>query len=166
MQGSAVFSKDKQYRYALRRTWDPSLPTVLFIGLNPSTADHRINDRTVARCIRFAQDWGFGQLIVANLFAFRTPYPRTLWRARDPIGPRNDRWLRRLIAESDTTVAAWGTHGARFERDRAVLPLLRQPKCLAVSKGGHPKHPLYIRATTRLRELPRIAVPEHISKHA
>jgi hypothetical protein len=153
MKGSAVFSKDRRYRYALRRLWNPARPTILFIGLNPSTADHRINDRTVARCIRFAQDWGFGQLIVANLFAFRTPYPQKLWRARDPIGPCNDRWIRRLIAESQTTVAAWGTHGGRFDRDREVLPLLRRPKCLAVSKHGYPKHPLYIRAATRLRDL-------------
>ena len=152
MKGSAVFSKDRRYRYALRRVWDPARPTVLFIGLNPSTTDHRVNDRTISRCIRFARDWEFGQLIVANLFAFRTPYPRELWRERDPVGPRNDRWLRRLIAESDTTVAAWGTGGARHERDRAVLALLSQPKCLAISKDGHPKHPLYIRATTSLRD--------------
>lgn len=114
MKGSAVFSKDRRHRYALRRIWDPAGPAILFICLNPSTADHRVNDRTVSRCIRFAHDWGFGQLIVANLFAFRTPYPRLLWRARDPVGPHNDRWLQRLIAESRTTVAAWGTHGARL----------------------------------------------------
>ena len=144
---------DRRYRYALRRVWDPSLPTILFIGLNPSTADHRHNDRTVARCIRFGQDWGYGQLVVANLFAFRTPYPRKLWRARDPVGPRNDRWLRRLIADSDTAVAAWGTHGTRFNRNQAVLAMLPQPKCLATTKHGHPKHPLYIRATTTLRDL-------------
>ena len=154
MKGSAVFSKDRRYRYALRRVWDAGKPTILFIGLNPSTADHRVNDRTVARCIRFAQDWGFGQLVVANLFAFRTPYPRILWGASDPVGPRNDRWLRCLIVESHTTVAAWGAHGARFGRDREVLALLPQPKCLAVSKHGHPKHPLYIPATTKLRDLP------------
>lgn len=153
MKGSAVFSKDRRYRYALRRVWDPARPTILFICLNPSTADHRLNDRTVFRCIRFAQGWEFGQLIVANLFAFRTPYPRTLWRARDPVGPRNDRWLRRLIAESHTTVAAWGTHGTRFDRNRAVLALLPRPKCLAITKHGHPKHPLYIPATTKLRDL-------------
>ena len=153
MKGSAVFSRDRRYRYVLRRVWDPTRPTVLFICLNPSTADYRVNDRTVSRCIRFARDWNYGELVVANLFAFRTPYPRTLWRVRDPVGPRNDEWLRRLVAECDTTVAAWGAHGARFERDRAVLPLLRQPKCLAMSKFGHPKHPLYIRASTTLREL-------------
>jgi len=153
MNGSAVFSRDRRYRYALRRVWDPAGPSILFIGLNPSTADHRVNDRTVARCIRFAQDWGFGQLVVANLFAFRTPYPRILWQASDPVGPKNDRWLRRLISESHTTVAAWGTLGARFGRDREVLAQLANPKCLAISKDGHPKHPLYIRATTELRDL-------------
>jgi hypothetical protein len=153
MKGSAVISKDGQYRYALRRVWEPSRPTILFIGLNPSTADQRVNDRTVSRCIVFAQNWGFGQLTVANLFAFRTPHPRLLWKAPDPIGPANDRWLRRLIGESEVTVAAWGNHGTRLGRDRSVLALLQHPKCLAVSKRGQPKHPLYIRATTKLRDL-------------
>lgn len=153
MKRSAVISQDGAYRYALRRVWDLRGPTVLFIGLNPSTADHRVDDRTIGRSIQFAQHWGFGQLTVANLFAFRTPFPRLLWKARDPIGPDNDGWLRRLIAEADVTVAAWGNQGARLARDQAVLPLLRRPLCLAVSKRGHPKHPLYVKGTTTLRDL-------------
>lgn len=160
MKRSAVISKDGRYRYVLRRVWDPARPTVLFIGLNPSTADHRADDPTIRRCVRFARDWGFGQLAVGNLFAFRTPRPRDLWTARDPVGSRNDTWLRRLVAEADTTVAAWGAHGARFGRDQIVLEWLGRPMCLAITNDGHPRHPLYIPATARLRDLADQRTPQ------
>lgn len=153
MNRSAVISRDGLYRYALRRVWDASKPTVLFIGLNPSTADHRDDDPTLRRCMRFAMAWGFGQVAVANLFAFRTPSPRALRRARDPIGPLNDAWLRRLIGGAEKVVAAWGNHGSYLARDRAVLAMLERPKCLGVTGRGFPTHPLYIRATTKLRDL-------------
>ncbi|HKW09717.1 MAG TPA: DUF1643 domain-containing protein [Gemmatimonadaceae bacterium] len=153
MNRSAVISRDGVYRYALRRVWDAAKPTVLIIGLNPSTADHRVDDPTLRRCIRFAMAWGFGQVTVANLFAFRTSSPRALRRARDPVGYGNDAWLRRLIAGCDEVVVAWGNNGAYLARDRAVLTMLERPKCLGLSRRGFPKHPLYVRATTRLRDL-------------
>lgn len=150
---SAVISRDGRFRYSLRRVWDATKPTVLFIGLNPSVADHRIDDQTIRRCITFARSWGFGQLAMANLFALRTPSPRELRRASDPVGPRNDRWLRRLVAEAEEVVMAWGDHGAYLARDRVVLAMLQRPRCLGLSKLGHPRHPLYLRSTTVLCDL-------------
>ena len=150
---SADLSRDGRYRYALRRVWDPNEPAILFVGLNPSTADHRVDDPTIRRCMRFAREAGFGQLIVANLFAFRTPSPRLLRRAADPVGPENDRWLQQLSVEASATVAAWGNDGTFLHRDRAVLELLRAPLCLGVTKRGQPKHPLYVPAAVRLRDL-------------
>jgi hypothetical protein len=148
---SASFSRDGRYRYALRRVWDPSRPAVLFIGLNPSTADHRVDDPTIRRCIRFAADWGFGRLLVGNLFAFRTPSPRVLRDATDPFGPRNDRWLRRLARDADVIVAAWGNDGSYLGRDREILALLGSVHCLGITRRGQPKHPLYVPASTGLQ---------------
>jgi hypothetical protein len=150
---SADLSSDGVYRYALRRVWDPNEPAILFVGLNPSTADHRVDDPTIRRCMRFARESGFGQLIVANLFAFRTSSPQSLRRAADPVGPENDRWLQELSVEASVSVAAWGNGGTFLHRDRAVLELLRAPLCLGVTKRGHPKHPLYVPAAARLRDL-------------
>lgn len=148
-----MFSRDRQYRYVLRRVWAPDKPAILFIGLNPSTADHRIDDPTIRRCIRFARDWGFGQLLVGNLFAYRTPWPRVMHLATKPVGPRNDSWLVRLSEEAAVTVAAWGNGGRYQDRDTHVLPLLRSLRCLGTTKQGLPLHPLYLRATTKLRDL-------------
>src|SRR4029078_1544091 len=98
MTADAIFSRCRQYRYVLRRAWRNDLPEVLFIALNPSTADEASDDATVRRCIGFARDWGFGALAIANLFAFRSSNPLSLRCATDPIGPRNDWWLSRLSA--------------------------------------------------------------------
>ena len=75
----AEFSGCRQYRYAFWRKWAEG-PQVLFIMLNPSTADECVDDPTIRRCIRLAKGWGFGSLAVGNLFAFRTPSPMTLKR--------------------------------------------------------------------------------------
>jgi hypothetical protein len=149
--GSAVFSKCMRYRYVLRRVWDRSKQSVLFIGLNPSTADATNDDPTIRRCIRFASDWGFGSVTVANLFAYRATQPQKLRRARDPIGPENDRWLQDLQSESDLVVAAWGVHGALRERNLEVLGKISPAYCLGLTKEGHPRHPLYLKASARPR---------------
>ena len=90
MEKKAIISKDKIYRYKLSRTWDSTKPTILFIGLNPSIADENIDDQTITRCINFAKDWGYGTLLMANLFAFRSTYPKDIYLIDDPIGKDND----------------------------------------------------------------------------
>src|SRR5438034_1141192 len=124
MTRSAVFSQCRQYRYVLRRRWHDKLPSVLFVALNPSTADEISDDATIRRCIGFARDWGFGALWMANLFAFRSTDPTALLKVRDPVGPRNDWWLARLSLETTLTVAAWGAHGCVNQRAEQVLPKL------------------------------------------
>lgn len=140
----AAFSRCGRYRYAVWRTWNPDKPRVLFIGLNPSTADARRDDPTLVRCMGFARDWGYGGVVTANLFAWRATDPRNLRQATEPVGPGNDRWLRRLVDASTLTVAAWGNHGAwreRADRIRSRFPALY---CLRLTAAGEPAHPLYL----------------------
>jgi hypothetical protein len=153
--GSAVFSKCGRYRYVLRRTWNESGPTVLIIGLNPSTADAECDDPTIRRCIGFARDWGYGSLLVGNLFAYRATHPRVLKSVADPIGPRNDSWLRNLVRQADFVVAAWGIHGSLHSRDMQVLAAVSDVHCLGVTKAGYPRHPLYLSATSMLYSFSR-----------
>jgi hypothetical protein len=146
MTGRAAFSRCRRYRYALWREWDASLPMVLFVGLNPSTADARQNDPTIRRCIDFARRWGYGSLAVGNLFALRTPYPRVLKAAIDPVGLRNDWWLRKLGREASLVIAAWGADGAFLARSESSLELFDQLWCLGRTRSGEARHPLYLRA--------------------
>ena len=54
LKKNAKFSGCRTYRYALWRVWDQSNPYVMFIGLNPSTADETEDDPTVIRCMNYA----------------------------------------------------------------------------------------------------------------
>jgi hypothetical protein len=117
---------------------------VLFVMLNPSTADHERDDPTIRRCIGFAASWGYGALAVGNLFAFRTPFPAQLKRAACPVGRANDRWLERLAAESSRVIAAWGNEGSFLGRDTQVRNFLKPLHAFALTQQGQPRHPLYL----------------------
>lgn len=143
LRSSAELSPCARYRYELRRVWDDTRPLVLFVGLNPSTADATEDDNTSRVCINYAKRWGYGGLLMANLFALRSVEPRALYQAPDPVGLENDKWLKRLQAEAALVVCAWGEHGAFMNRDQIVLGFLSAPHCLTILKSGRPGHPLY-----------------------
>lgn len=169
---SAVFSPCRTWRYTLtRRTgfdvlWPPErdehgeypipmgLPrTVLFVCLNPSTADEEQDDPTVRRCIRFARDWGFPRLVVCNLFGLRSTDPTALYSHPDPIGESNGAWTLQEAMEAKMVVIAWGNHGRLRGRGDEVRKLLGEVApgkvyALGFNASGEPKHPLYLRADT------------------
>jgi len=148
MTKDALISRDGFYRYWLSRTWDHDKKIVIFIGLNPSTADAEKDDPTIRRCISFAQDWGYGGLVMLNLFAFRATHPADMRRAEDPVGPDNDGYIKFMTA-GKTTVCCWGTHGHYKNRDNEVLEMIQDPKMMALSKYGFPRHPLYLRKSLK-----------------
>jgi len=144
LYSDALFSKDRIYRYALWRTWDNSLPKVLFIGLNPSTADEIQDDPTNRRCKRYAQDWGYGGYIMSNIFSYRSTNPKKLTTIKDPIGPDNNYWLKKLHKEAELTIGAWGNYGNLLNRGEEIINLIDNLYCLKITKEGHPSHPLYL----------------------
>ena len=148
---------DGAYRYSLWRRVGPSPGRVLFVMLNPSTADAIADDPTIRRCSGFARAWGYGELEVCNLFAYRTPYPRELLGVEDPVGPSNDRFLSRAAARADRVLAAWGVVGMRSARAAVVLENLRKVplSCLGRTRDGAPRHPLYVPSCTRPRRFSR-----------
>lgn len=142
-----IFSLCRTYRYSLWREWIGGEGYAMFVGLNPSTADEIQDDPTVRRCINYAKAWGYSALCMTNLFAFRATDPAVMKSAIDPVGPDNDAHLIALAAEAGVVVAAWGTHGAHQGREAHVLDILPHLHCLALTKDGHPNHPLYLRKT-------------------
>ena len=148
MERYAQISACGNYRYALERVWDRELSTVLFIGLNPSVADAEVDDPTLNRCIRFATAWGYGGVVMGNLFAYRATNPKELTRVSDPVGPENDEWLMRLRPRVELAVAAWGYRGALHDRATRVAESMGKLHCLGMTRGGAPRHPLYVRAVT------------------
>lgn len=164
--GGAVFNDDRTHRFQLTRTWDVSKGNVTFIGLNPSRADSVTNDRTIKRCIEFANAWGFGGLYFCNLFSFRTPYvygpvknlPGENWfplveKLDEANNKLTDSHLAASIADSEKIICAWGSWEFATERIKQVKELLLKSKhsefyALRVNQNGTPNHPLYMKAST------------------
>lgn len=170
--GWARFSLCKTKRYRLGRIIDPKLVDmsmspaelwkqltgrrVIFLMLNPSTADAFKLDQTVSKCMRFAQRWGAQIVEVVNLFAYRTSLPPELFRAHyegKDIGQCE--WNNAQIIEACTqpdivkVIAAWGNHGAFRDRDQHVCKMLAEAGVQLWSLGitqassvGYPMHPL------------------------
>jgi len=122
--------------------------------LNPSTADASQDDATIRRCIGFAKLWGFGTLIVGNLFALRSTDPKALYGHPDPVGPENDKHLVSISQSARKIICAWGTHGKLRDRGREVADRLEffPLSALKVTADGHPGHPLYLAASTEPKE--------------
>ena len=153
--GVAVFSPDRVHRYWLCRRWDGASDacSALFIMLNPSTADARVLDPTVTRCMSWAMRRGLPGCEVCNVFALRSTDPAGLRKSADPVGPANDAWIAaaasRARAGGAPVVVAWGNHASFLGRDAAVRTLLAgvrglTPLCLGLTGAGQPRHPLYV----------------------
>lgn len=160
MSGDAEISACGNYRYWLTRVWGAG-PRLLFIMLNPSTADSSVDDPTLGRCISFARDNQFGSCELVNLFAFRTAYPSELWmNVSSEPDEVNLQHIRDAVARASKVVVAWGASvrdcdwiGEEVADD--VLQLLQElgvtPYCLGKTKAGYPRHPLFVPGGTMLR---------------
>ena len=158
----ACFDASGLYRYRLWRDWlVPPRPSrrILWILLNPSTADEVVLDPTIRRCAGFSRAWGFTGLEVVNLFALRSTDPGGLRRVEDPIGPGNDTAIAAALGDCHAAVAGWGAHPLAATRAPVVREMaraLRRPLfCLGVTRCGQPRHPLYLAAATRRQRLSR-----------
>jgi hypothetical protein len=100
MSGSeARFSRCGRYRWWLMRRWREGAPTLLFLGLNPSSADAQRDDATLRRLIGLADGWGYGAVEVLNLFSWISTDPAALRQASAPVGPRTDAWIRSRVRQ-------------------------------------------------------------------
>lgn len=157
----AVLSEDRLYRYSLSREWNDSRTRMVWIMLNPSTADALVDDPTIRRCMSFARRYGYGSIEVINLYALRATKPIHLLDHPDPEGPENDETWEQVLTAADgpigPVVAAWGASRpkkvaySKALNSRGVQML--EWKCLGLTSHHAPRHPLYVKADQPLVDL-------------
>jgi len=152
-EAGARFSRCRRWRYLLWRRWDPSRPAANFLMLNPSTADEVRLDPSCTRARNYAAAWGFGAVLITNLFGWRATDPEDMKAASEPVGAGNDRAILEAARRSALVVCAWGNHGEHAGRAAKVACMLRSNrialKCLKMNSSGHPAHPLYLPGNQR-----------------
>lgn len=150
IESGAVISPCEQYRYQLHRIWNRELPLIMWIMLNPSTADASKDDATIRRLTGFTKDWGYGGFYVCNLFAFRATKPTDIPRTPSlAIGDENNDYIQSTSRKCEKIILAWGGHGNRFNRDKEVIKIVTEWEkkdiyCLGLTNDNSPKHPLYL----------------------
>ena len=154
LENDAVISDCGKYRYLLRRAWDDAKPRVLYIMLNPSTADARQDDATIRSCVRLASGLGYGSMEVVNVFGWRATKPDELLTAADPCGPLNEVSVQLALARCDIPICAWGAWPPADAASAYIRNAIRAKRpaafCFGKTKSGAPKHPLYIKSGTPL----------------
>jgi len=151
MEKNALISDCGTYRYKLSRIWDNSKTMVLFIMLNPSTADANDDDPTIRRCIGFAKSWGFGGIMVGNMFPFRATNPKELKKNQDKVYDsevhrKNIEHIQNMKFQCEITVSAWGNPPI----NKLSIGINEgELFCLDLTASGNPKHPLYLKKDLR-----------------
>jgi hypothetical protein len=149
-----VYSADHRYRWQFERRWSEGR-TITWVGLNPGIgATDNAQRPTLRRMVTVSRASGYGGLIVVNLFGLRTRDPKDLRTARDPIGEANDDAIAFATSASvsDMTVACWGHYGGLHDRAQYVMDKVIEGDvyCLGITKGGEPRHPLYVPSDVKL----------------
>ncbi len=143
----AVFTDERTHRLYLWRRWDKEKPWVMFIGLNPSTADERLDDPTVRRCIGFAARWGYGGIFMCNVFTLVSTDPKKL-NVETPIAMGANLAMRVIRGRCSKAVAGWGNLITQVRQGEEWVERIKRElsplHCLGLTKLGHPKHFLYL----------------------
>jgi len=148
MKKRATISNCNKYRYELHREWDKKKGKVLFIMLNPSTACGVTDDLTTRRCVNFAKKWGYGGIMIGNIYPFRAKRPKDLRKWTNNCGKKEYKALfenmdcvRDMAVDAEIIVCAWGCNYPGIPKwiDKMNYGLHYLELC---KDGLTPKHPL------------------------
>lgn len=160
---AAGFNPERTHRYYLSRLWDDKVSKIMFIGLNPSTADELEDDQTVRRLVSFSKSWGFGGFYLTNLYSFIATEPRDMIEyyegktkvMENRLHKKNMESVLRYGRVCSMTVFCWGAsnEGSRQEDHAAkFIRTFKDAYCFGRTQGGHPKHPLFLASHTQLQK--------------
>lgn len=154
LNSGATFSHCRTYRYTLWRIEDESKPLLMYVCLNPSTADEHKDDHTITRLRNFTRGWGYGGFYICNLYAYRATSPKDLMSAKRSVdieGGENTISIVRTVTKCQDIVCAWGNDGssAHFKKYYQYFKE-RELKCFGTTRIGEPKHPLYLSNDSQL----------------
>ena len=149
-----------EYRYILGTRGQKPL---ICIGINPSTAQPDDLDNTLKSVQRIALGNGYDSFLMFNVYAQRATDPDAMEKVCNPLLHRENMAAFRYVLSLSDSPALWAAWGAVIEKRGYLKDCLRdmldigrkygaQWYCAgAITKKGHPHHPLYLRKDEKLR---------------
>lgn len=153
--GNAYITEDEKHRLWLSRTWGPGARYLAILGMNPSAARPDMDDPTIRRDIGFAQRPGFDGLFKINYATYRATDPKQLLALGAAcVHPENKHILQKIGGRCSMVIIATGVvvpelHGYAREAIETLREIKRELWCLGFTKGGYPKHTLYLKSNTK-----------------
>ena len=149
-----------EYRYILgTRGKNP----LICIGINPSTAEPDNLDNTLKSVERIALGNGFDSFIMFNVYAQRATNPDAMEKTYNPLLHRENLEAFRYVLSISEKPAIWAAWGAIIEKRKYLPDCVRDMVAAgqefgatwhcagAITKKGHPHHPLYLRKDEKLK---------------
>ena len=137
--------------------------SLVFIGVNPSTATDKTYDPTIRKTEKFAKIYGYDSWIMINLYPKRTPDPNKLPQEMNVyLHNKNLKHIRELLkslSAKPTILASWGNSILKREyllsclwdiRDETVFHYATWKRLGELTQKGHPRHPLFTSFDTPL----------------
>ena len=149
-----------EYRYILGTRGENPL---ICVGINPSTAQPDDLDNTLKSVQRIARFNGYDSFLMFNVYAQRATDPNTMEKVPNPILHRENMAAFRYVLNLSPAPAVWAAWGSIIEKRRYLPECLREMLAIgndcgarwycagAITKKGHPHHPLYLRKDEVLR---------------
>ena len=149
-----------EYRYILgTRGKNP----LICIGINPSTAEPDNLDNTLKSVERIALGNGFDSFIMFNVYAQRATSPDDMEKMCNPQLHRENLEAFRYVLSISQQPTVWAAWGAIIEKRKYLSDCVRDMLLVgeeygakwvcagAITKKGHPHHPLYLRKDEKIR---------------
>ncbi|PZU95533.1 MAG: hypothetical protein DI527_00560 [Chelatococcus sp.] len=162
VQGGAVFSECGRYRHELSRIWNRSKPWALWVGLNQSTANREVDDRTLKWETHYTYDvLQLGGLVNLNVFDIISNKPLEQFAVTASLSSaRNIETITHFALKAHTVIVAWGAIPPEFKKQtdavaKSLLDAGCNLSCLGHTLDGHPCLPLLVRHDTPLQRWPR-----------
>ena len=149
-----------EYRYILGTRGENPL---ICIGINPSTAEPDNLDNTLKSVERIALGNGYDSFIMFNVYAQRATDPDAMERSCNPMLHRENMEAFRYVLSISKKPAVWAAWGAIIEKRDYLAQCVRDMVAVgqsfdarwycagAITKKGHPHHPLYLRKDEKLK---------------
>ena len=152
-----------EYRYILGTRGKKPL---ICIGINPSTAKPDDLDNTLKSVERIALGNGFDSFIMFNVYAQRATNPDAMERQCNPLLHKENLEAFRYVLSISEKPSVWAAWGAIIEKRKYLPDCVRDMAAVgqeygaswycagAITKKGHPHHPLYLRKDEKLKSFP------------
>lgn len=149
-----------EYRYILGTRGSNPL---ICVGINPSTARPDALDNTLKSVERIALGNGYDSFLMFNVYAQRATSPNDMEKTCNPLLHKENLEAFRYVLSLSSRPAVWAAWGAVIEKRSYLSACLRDmlqagKECGAnwycagaITKKGHPHHPLYLRKDEVLR---------------